>query len=349
MFWLDCFLLYTVSLIIIVVIHEFGHYMVARLCNIRVLSFSVGFGPELIGITSRSGVRWKVSLIPLGGYVSFSEDEKDMRSFFCAAPWKKILTVLAGPLANCVMAILFFTFFFYNTGVMKPVVSNVSPASPAAIAGVKKGDCIISLDGITVSAFEEVAPYVRENPLHEISLVLYREHVGVLHLKVMPRLQDTVDRFGIKRQVPSVGILFSYDETKLHSRTVLQSFSRGLDEISSITRGFLGVLSSAFGKDTRLNQISGPVGIARIAKNFFDHGFNAYIAFLAMFSWAIGFMNLLPIPILDGGHLITFLLEMIRGKSLGVSVTRVITRMGLCIILFLFFLGIRNDIYGLMQ
>lgn len=347
-FLLDYLLLYFGSIFIIVFIHEFGHYIVARLCNVRVISFSIGFGAELIGFTSRSGTRWKVSAVPLGGYVRFSEDDQDVRSFVCATSWKKILIILAGPFANCVMAILISTFFFYKTGMIESVIFDVYPNSPAAISGVKAGDRIVSLDEMPVSTFDDIAPYIRENVSKEIVVGVHREYVGMLRLKVVPSFLDFVDRFGVKRRIPSIGISFNYDKTRLQYRTVSQSFLRGLKEMGLITQRTLSVLSNIFSRDIK-SQISGPIGIAKAAKDFSDQGFDSYIGFISFFSWMAGFMNLLPIPILDGGNVVIFILEMIRRKPLEVAVARVITGIGICIILVLFMLGIRNDIYGLIK
>ncbi|AKK20114.1 RIP metalloprotease [Candidatus Liberibacter africanus] len=346
MFGLDYLLLYIGSISIIVFAHEFGHYIVARLCNIRVMSFSIGFGPEIFGITDRSGTRWKISYIPLGGYVSFSEDEKDPRSFVCSALWKKSVTVLAGPFINYVMAILFFAFFFYNTAVIDPVVFKVFPGTPASIFGIKVKDRIVSLDGTAVSTSEDVAFYIRKNQLREVEFVLQREHVGIITLKVTPRLQDFIDQFNVKHKIPTIGILF--DSGNLHYRTVLQSFSRSLNEVISITIKSFSGLIHIFSGDVKVHSIHGPVGIAKVAKKFAEYGFNSYIEFLAIFSWVTGFMNLLPIPILDGGNFMIFLFEMIRGKPLKVSTVRFITKIGCSFILFLLFLGISNDIYGLL-
>ncbi|MEG8099062.1 RIP metalloprotease RseP [Candidatus Liberibacter brunswickensis] len=349
MFGLDYFLLYIISFSIIVVMHEFGHYLAARLCNVRVLSFSVGFGPEIFGINSSSGVRWKISPIPLGGYVAFSEDDNDRRSFVRAPPWKKIIIVLAGPFINYVMAILFFSFFFYKMVIIEPIVFNVSPDSPAAISGIKSGDRILSINGRVVSSFEDISSYISSrNSLREMDIVLRRENVGMLNVKVTPHIKVFIDKFGVSHKIPSIGIFFSSDKG-FRNRTVLQSLLKGLNEVISVTRKAFSLLVNIFSGDMRSNQISGPVGIAKIAKNFADNGFTSYIRFLAIFSWATGFMNLFPIPILDGGNLIIFLLEMIRGKPLKDSTSRAITRIGMFMILFLFFLGIRNDIYDLMN
>ncbi|MBL0848707.1 MAG: RIP metalloprotease [Candidatus Liberibacter ctenarytainae] len=340
----EYFFAYVGALCVVVFIHEFGHYIVARCCGVKVLSFAIGLGPEIIGLTSRAGVRWKISLIPLGGYVLFLEDKKDLRSFKSAAPWKRFLIVSAGPLANGILAV-FLLVFCYSQSItprVRTIISGVISGGASADAGVKHGDYIVSID--------DIVSYKRESDSKKITHLVKRGQEGGSDLKVIPRIQGVVDQLRIQGQITLSKIAPDYInlQWQWHHRTVAEALSKSLYELGIITQKTLSAFYNLLSGNIKYDQMSGPIGIARIAKKVADQGFGPYIKFIAILSWSIGLINLMPIPILDGGNLVLILLEMIRRKPLEVSAERIVAAIGVFIILTLFVVAMRNDIYGLI-
>ncbi|MBA5724456.1 RIP metalloprotease [Candidatus Liberibacter sp.] len=334
---------------VIIFMHELGHYIVGRLCGVKVLSFSIGFGPEIIGFTSSSGVRWKFCLIPLLGYVRFSEDKEDKCSLFRVALWKKFLVIAAGPVANFVVATLIFTFIFCKYGIppmqSDVVVTKVLSETPAAIAGIKPGDHILSLDGNEISSVSEFFENMKKHSAQEEAVfVLKRDRKDVLEIKATPILRDVVDDFGIKRsKKPFIGIVISQDMGE-KTGTILEAFSRSLKEVGMKSRDILGSFFYLFSK---FDSVLGPIGVVKITKNMYDSGFDSSLYFMAYFSLVVGLTNLMPIPVLDGGHLMFVLLEMLRKKPLGTLSEKIVTGIGLSIILILFIIGVCNDVFRL--
>ncbi|MBY7649107.1 MAG: RIP metalloprotease RseP [Candidatus Liberibacter europaeus] len=346
--FLEYFFSYIVDICVIVIVHEFGHYVVARLCGVRVLSFSVGFGPEIVGFTDYSGVRWKISLFPLGGYVSFVDNESDRDSFSSIAHWKKMLVALAGPFANVCSSVLILTFLFYRIGVqiIDPIVSNIVPGSPAAIAGIKPGDRILSVNGMSMSNAENVETYFSSNTSKEIPIILNRDHVGIVKLNVVPRIQEIVDGFSVKRQALFIGAYFK-NNARIQNISIMQALLEGLSYSFSMAKEIFHVLYIMFSGGFQFDQIIGPIGVIKISKSFYEKGLNEYMFFLAEASLSVALFNLIPIPILDGGNFLIYFVEMIRRKPLGEKSKAVIFGIGFLIILALVVTVLRNDIYEL--
>lgn len=341
---------YVLVICLIVTVHEFGHYVVARLCGVKVRAFSVGFGPELFGFTSSSGTRWKISLIPLGGYVGFIEDEADKNAFASVNAWKKILISLAGPLANGIAAVLIFIFLFYTTcvRVIDPVVSSIVSGSPADIAGIKPKDRLLSIDAVNISNVGDVYSYLNSNITKEMKVILSRDHVGTLTVKVVPQTRYVVNNFGIKKKIASIGVSFNNSTVRLQYRSISESFLNGLNYSFYIIQRTIVSLYNILTGSIKADQMAGPIIIAKLAKEFASEGFNAYIEFVAILSISIGLFNLLPIPLLDGGNFVVFLLEIIRGKPIGKSAETIIMMIGLLVVITLSVLIISNDIYRLI-
>ncbi|AHA27561.1 M50 family metallopeptidase [Candidatus Liberibacter americanus] len=349
--FLEYFFPYVLAICFIITVHEFGHYIAARLCGVKVRVFSIGFGPELYGITSSLGTRWKISLIPLGGYVSFVESKDDNHSFKNVNAWKKMMISLAGPFANWITAILIFIFIVYNSPMpmIDPVVSDVISGSPADIAGIKSKDRLLSIDGLKISNIRDVHSYLNTNLSKEIKIILYRSNVGEITVKIIPQTKYIVNNFDIKNSVLSIGVNFDSSVIHYQYRSISESILKGLNYSFDLMRSNVIALRDILHGKVKSSQIIGPIAIIKIAKNVASEGFKSYIDFVAVLSLSVCFFNLLPIPLLDGWNCWVFLLEMIRGKSIGKLAEMIIMIIGLFIVITSFVLIIGNDIYRLIS
>ncbi|AGA64039.1 putative zinc metallopeptidase protein [Liberibacter crescens BT-1] len=353
---------------LVVLVHEFGHYIAGRLCGIQAVVFSLGFGPEIFGFMSRSGVRWKFSAIPLGGYVRFlggersshvqsassvvkNSKDKGQNSFLGASLWKRSLVVVAGPLANFLMTAMIFTFLFYKNGIIiiDPIVSQIEPGSPAAEAGIKPGDLLVSVDGHQISSFQDVMLYVQSHPKKEMIFILKRQDKDFVKFAITPRMEKITNALGQKVSVPLIGLKVYSVKSKHQFLTLPEAFFMGLYEIHDIVKATLQYFYNVLSGQMKSDQITGPIGVAKIAKHMSDIGFEALVRFLAFISLSVGLINLMPIPILDGGHLMLYFLEAVRGKPLGELSEKIVLQIGLILVLVLTVVATRNDVSGLIN
>lgn len=357
---------FIVVLSVLVFVHEMGHYLVGRWCGIRVTAFSVGFGPELIGFTDRHGTRWKLSAIPLGGYVKFFGDEdaasapdtaslaglseaERAQTLAGAKLWKRAATVAAGPIANFLLAIMIFAALFttYGKMVSDPVVAEVRPESAAAVAGVEPGDLLVALDGDKIRTFDDVRRYVAVRP--GTSIVITIERNGrELDLPVTPQRTEITDRFGNKVELGQIGIVTNAERGNFRQETFspLQAVAEGVRETGHIVSGTFSYLGNIFTGRMSADQIGGPIRIAETTGQMASLGFAAVLNFAAIISVSLGLMNLFPIPVLDGGHLLMYALEAVRGRPLSPRVQDVVFRFGLAMILTLMVFATWNDTFG---
>ncbi|MQY45587.1 RIP metalloprotease RseP [Rhizobiales bacterium RZME27] len=351
---------------VLVFVHEMGHYLVGRWSGIRVLAFSVGFGPELIGYTDGHGTRWKISAIPLGGYVKFygDEDAASMpgadalagmseaergQTLAGAKLWKRAATVAAGPIANFILAIAIFAVLFsvYGKIVADPVVAEVRPDSAAQVAGVTVGDRLVALDGHEVSTFDEVRRYVSIRPLVPIIVTVEREG-SRLDLPMVPKREEITDQFGNKVELGLIGIVTNEQRGNFR----VQQFSpgaaviEGFKETGNIITGTGRYIANIFAGRMRADQIGGPIRIAETTGQMATLGFVAVLNFAAVISVSLGLMNLLPVPVLDGGHLLLYALEALRGRPLNARVQEIVFRLGFALILTLMVFATWNDTIG---
>jgi regulator of sigma E protease len=350
-------------LTLVVFFHELGHFLVGRWCGVKVEAFSIGFGPELLGWTDRSGTRWRIALLPLGGYVRFLGDlnaasapdlegvsqltASERAVSFPAQPvWKRFLIVLAGPVASLLLAIIIFAGSAYTSGryILLPKIASVAPGSAAEEAGFKTGDLVLSVDGETIESFTDLQRIVTIRPGVSLQIKVEREGT-VLDLKAVPRLEER-DSFVGKKRVGVLGLSASRDATTLvyKDETLAGAVQFGVIETVNVVSGSLTYLKNIIVGRAPPDQLSGPVGIARMSGEAAKLGFLALLSMAGLISASIGFLNLMPIPLLDGGHLVLYVIEAVRGRPLAANTIETAFRIGLAFIvaltLFTLFLDI---------
>lgn len=351
---------------LLVFVHEMGHYLVGRWCGIRVTAFSIGFGPELVGFTDGHGTRWKLSAIPLGGYVKFygdddvasmpdasglqgMSDEEKARTLAGAKLWKRAATVAAGPIANFIFAIAIFAVLFsvYGRVVADPVVSEVQPNSAAQAAGVEPGDRLVALDGSKISTFDDVRRYVSIRPETRIIVTVERNGKN-LDLPMVPKRSEITDQFGNKVELGLIGVVTNEQRGNFRVETFspLGAVMEGVNETGHIITGTFRYIGNIFAGSMSAKQIGGPIRIAETTGQMATLGFSALLQFAAVISVSLGLMNLFPIPVLDGGHLLIYAVEWVRGRPLSVRSQEIVFRFGLAMILSLMVFATWNDTIG---
>lgn len=357
---------FLIVLTVVVFVHEMGHYLVGRWCGIGVKAFSVGFGPELLGFSDRRGTRWKLSAIPLGGYVKFTGDmtvtsepdpesteslsEAERKMAFHTQPvWKRAATVFAGPLFNFILAAAVFAVLFsiYGKVVSEPMVARVNPGSPAAVAGILPGDRFVSLDGISVETFSDVQRYVSARAGDSIDVVVNRDGEE-LSFVIVPEISERTDPLGNTVKVGLIGVW--NDEALGQPRVVEFSPLEAIGEAIWET-GYVIVRTGHFlqrfaaGREDKC-QLGGPVKIADMAGKAAQKGIGWLVQLTALLSVGIGFLNLLPIPPLDGGHLMFYGYEAVARKKPSERVLEMFYRVGLFLVLAFMLFVFWNDIFG---
>ncbi|MFZ1922365.1 MAG: RIP metalloprotease RseP [Xanthobacteraceae bacterium] len=352
---------------LVVFFHEFGHFLVARLCGVRILVFSIGFGPEIVGFNDRHGTRWKIATIPLGGYVKFFGDDnassvpdtprleamnanERAESFFFQPVLKRAAIVVAGPMANFVLAIAIFAtiFMLYGRPTMSARVDSVQPGSPAAAAGFQPGDVVLSIDGKAIDNFEDMQRIVSDSAGETLQIKVDRKGTPI-ELTATPQLKEVKDNFGNSRRIGILGITRSMGATDLKPKPMPppQALLMGVQEtwfVIDRTLNYIGGV--AVGREAA-DQLGGPIRIAQISGEVASIGFVALIHLAAVLSVSIGLLNLFPIPLLDGGHLLFYLIEAMRGRPLSERAQEVGFRIGLAIVVMLMIFATFNDIVHL--
>ncbi|PCK81041.1 RIP metalloprotease RseP [Rhizobium sophoriradicis] len=349
---------------LLVFVHEMGHYLVGRWSGIRILAFSVGFGPEIFGFTDRHGTRWKISAIPLGGYVRFFGDEDvsskpdndgiaamseedRARSFAGAKLWKRAATVAAGPIANFLLAIAIFAVLFsvYGRMIADPVVAEVAPDGAAAAAGILPGDLLVAIDGNKVETFDDVRRYVAIRPSQKITVTVERGGQK-LDVPMVPQRTDRTDQFGNKIELGQIGIITNKEagNFRLRTYTPLEAVREGVIESAGIVTGTFKYIANIFAGSMRADQLGGPIRVAQASGQMASLGIGAVLQLAAALSVSIGLLNLMPVPVLDGGHLMFYAVEAVRGRPLGSKAQEIAFRIGLAMILTLMVFTTWNDI-----
>ena len=338
----------------LVFIHEMGHFLVARLFGVGAEVFASGFGREITGWTARSGTRWKVGWLPRGGYVRFVDDEhhagateryvsKSSKSFAGKPVWQRFLIVLAGPMANFLLAILIFAGFFAAWGVPRTpnVVAAVQPASAAAAAGIQEGDRIISIAGRSTGTFEELSSFVMMRPGERVTITVERGG-RVARIPATLGTDVQVDRFGQKFER---GLLGVYAEGRIYERVSAgQLIPAATRYTVQLTRTMIdGVWQIITGRRS-VKDLGGPLKIAQVAGQQASLGPFQFVQLLALISINLGFINLLPVPMLDGGHLLFYAVEAVRRRPVSVQAQEWAFRGGLALILVLLLFTTVNDL-----
>lgn len=354
-------------LTVIVFFHELGHYLVGRWSGIRILAFSVGFGPELVGFTDRHGTRWKLSAIPLGGYVKFFGDEnaasvpdqaaigrmstEERDSAFHTAPVaRRAATVAAGPIANFILAIAIFALTAYSTGIVvgDPVVAEVRSGSPAQAAGLQPGDRIVSADGEAIEYFGDLQRYVSTRAGVPIRIGIDRAGQSV-QLTVTPQEQAQTDGFGNEFKTAVIGVVANTEQSGFRTRELgpVEALRYGVSQTWFVTEQTVSFIGGIFKGSQSSDQIGGPIRIAQVSSQVATLGIAPLLNLAALLSVSIGLLNLLPIPMLDGGHLLFYAAEAVRGKPLSERIQEVGFRIGLALVLMLMVFAFWNDLSSL--
>lgn len=353
-------------LTIVVFVHEMGHYLVGRWCGIGVRAFSIGFGPELFGFNDRRGTRWKLCAIPLGGYVKFVGDmnvtsspegaevdnlsEAERKVAFHTQPvWKRAATVFAGPLFNFLLTIAVFTVLFtaYGRYVMEPTVAEVRAGSPAAVAGIMPGDRFVSVDGTPVETFSDVQRLVSGRGGDPIKFVMRRDGKEV-DVTAAPEMMEQKDALGNSVKVAVIGVVNNEEmgQPRLISYSVGGAFVQATSETwHVIERTGQFLQRFVVGREDKC-QLGGPVKIADMAGKAAKLGFEWLIQLVALLSVGIGFLNLLPIPPLDGGHLAFYAVEAVIRRPVSERAMEAVYRVGMILVLAFMGFVFWNDLFG---
>jgi regulator of sigma E protease len=365
-YWLLSYILpFLLVLTPVVFFHELGHFAVARWNGVKVDDFAVGFGRELIGMTDKHGTRWKLCAIPLGGYVKFAGDanaasvpdfdqhnnmseEEKLGSFTHKSVGQRSAIVVAGPIANFILAIVIFTagFMIWGKPVSDPVIAAVQADSAAEETGLKAGDIVVSIDGVKIKSFNDIPLIVAPNAGTQMSIVIDRS--GTLRdFLITPREKQFKDRFGNVQRVGIIGItntsaVGNFRIEKLNfigalNEAVRQTWYQIKIPLLYIKDIFIGKKSA--------DMLGGPIKIAKYSGDIASQGAASLIQFVAFISVAIGLMNLFPIPMLDGGHLVFYAIEAIRGRPLSEKAQEMGFTLGMLIIFSLMIFTTYNDVF----
>lgn len=354
-------------LTIIVFIHELGHFLVARWCGVAIKVFSIGFGRELFGFDDRHGTRWKVSAIPLGGYVKFLGDEsvaggtdrealeemreeERARAFANMGVGVRAAVVAAGPIANFLLAIVIFTVIFstYGRQVTDARVDAVTVGSAAEAAGFQPGDLILSVDGSKIDSFADLQRIVAVNADTALHFVIERNGQKV-NLTATPQRQDVEDRFGNTQRIGRLGV--SRSTTPENVRTerfaLPQAALIAVEETWFVTKQSIIAIAGVISGRESTDQLGGPIRIAQMSGQVATLGILPLVNLVALLSISIGLINLFPIPILDGGHLVFFAVEAARGRPLSQRTQEISFRIGFAAVVMLMIFATWNDIIHL--
>jgi regulator of sigma E protease len=341
----------------LVFFHELGHYLVARVFKVPAETFSIGFGREIIGWTDKRGTRWKVGWLPLGGYVKFVGDmgpasspvdeteiapELRERAFQFRPVWQRFLIVLAGPMTNFLLAIIIFAAFFVLLGApTSNVVGQVKPHTAAAAAGIQAGDRILSVDGLETPTFTDLLNVVGVRPDERVPVTIERSG-AIRELQVTLTTDEITDSYGRKFKRGLLGI-YPADQV-LKPLPVHEAIPSAVDYTWRLTRTIVDGLGQIIRGQISPKQLGGPITIATVAGEGASNGPLPFVQLIALLSINLGFINLLPVPLLDGGHLFFYSIEAVRRRPVSAKTLDWAFRGGLAVILALVVFTTFNDL-----
>lgn len=357
---------FLVLLTVVVFVHELGHFWVARLCGVKVEVFSVGFGPELFGRNDQHGTRWKFSAIPLGGYVKMfgqtetvAEDgdiEREMttaertESFRHKTLGQRALIVVAGPAANYVLTVVAFLAIFATFGepYLLPIAGEINPDSAAAAANILPGDRILELDGQPIARFEELVVAVESSQGRPLTIVLQRNNQRI-EVTAQPKLVTvpSTDPDVAASESYKLGIPPSFDAA-YERRSIVEAGVSALSQTYYRTVVTLQYVGQMIVGNRSSNELSGVLGIAKIAGDQAQKSLPDFLILIPILSLSLGLLNLFPIPLLDGGHLVFYAVERLRGRPLGPNAQEWGARIGLTFVIGLMVLATWNDVVRLL-
>ncbi|MDB2311506.1 RIP metalloprotease RseP [Candidatus Pelagibacter bacterium] len=355
-----------IALIVVVVfIHEYGHYYFAKRFGVGVTDFSIGFGKEMFGWNDKSGTRWKVCVIPLGGYVKFFGDrnvysqadndkiikeysKEDQDKLFVLKPlYQRALIVFGGPLANFLLAILIFfsVYSFVGKDFTPAVINEVQKDSPAMVAGLKDNDIVVSIDGNEVTSIMDVSKYIMMSTDEIINFTVNRYDQDIT-FRVKPNIVDGEDNLGNKISKRMVGIkLGAYNNEVNHVKLgPAKALFYAVNEVYYVSTSSLKYIGSMITGNGDTSQLGGPIRIAKISGQVAEFGILPFISLMAYISISLGLINLFPIPMLDGGHLMFYGIEKVLGRPLSQKTQEGFFRIGMFLLLSLMFFTTFNDL-----
>ena len=355
-----------IALIVVVVfIHEYGHYYFAKRFGVGVTDFSIGFGKEMFGWNDKSGTRWKVCVIPLGGYVKFFGDrnvysqadndkiikeysKEDQDKLFVLKPlYQRALIVFGGPLANFLLAILIFfsVYTFVGKDFTPAVINEVQKDSPAMVAGLKDNDIVVSIDGNKVKSIMDVSKYIMMSTDEIINFTVNRYDQDIT-FRVKPNIVDGEDNLGNKISKRMVGIkLGAYNNEVNHVKLgPTKALFYAVNEVYYVSTSSLKYIGSMITGNGDTSQLGGPIRIAKISGQVAEFGILPFISLMAYISISLGLINLFPIPMLDGGHLMFYAIEKVLGRPLSQKTQEGFFRIGMFLLLSLMFFTTFNDL-----
>jgi regulator of sigma E protease len=355
-----------IALIVVVVfIHEYGHYYFAKRYGVGVTDFSIGFGKEMFGWNDKSGTRWKVCVIPLGGYVKFFGDrnvysqadndkiikeysKEDQDKLFVLKPlYQRALIVFGGPLANFLLAILIFfsVYTFFGKDFTPAVINEVQKDSPAMVAGLKDNDIVVSIDGNEVTSIMDVSKYIMMSTDEFINFTVNRFDQD-LTFRVKPNIVEGEDNLGNKISKRMVGIkLGVYNNEVNHVKLgPTKALFYAVNEVYYVSTSSLKYIGSMLTGNGDTSQLGGPIRIAKISGQVAEFGILPFISLMAYISISLGLINLFPIPMLDGGHLMFYGIEKVLGRPLSQKTQEGFFRIGMFLLLSLMFFTTFNDL-----
>jgi regulator of sigma E protease len=363
--FLNIIIPFIILISIVVFVHEYGHYYYARKYGVKVTDFSIGFGKELFGWTDKYGTRWKLCLIPLGGYVKFFGDmnpasQPDQSSKFSDEEktyllstkklYQRAIIVSAGPIANFILALVIFAcvYMFFGKDFSVPVIQDVKVDSPAYKAGLKKGDQIITINDKTISSITEVSQSITLSDTNLIKITVLRDK-REFDFQVQAIVQEGKDNLGnnINRKMIGIQIVPLNNEINRERLGPSKAIYHSLKEIwftISTTMSYVGKMLVGTEK---ADQLGGPIKIAQISGQVAELGIVPFLSIMAYISISLGLINLFPIPLLDGGHLLFYFYEFVRGKPLSEKMQTYFFKFGLFILLSLMFFSTYNDLKSL--
>jgi regulator of sigma E protease len=355
---------FLVVLTIVVFVHEFGHFIVARWCGVTVRTFSIGFGKEIFGFNDRKGTRWRFAWIPLGGYVKFVDDENaasqpsadaldrmtatERAGAFQTKPlWQRAAVVAAGPMANFILAVMVYTAVNATFGVrtITPTVGTVKDGMPAAVAGIKPGDVITNVDGWSVEGFEDVQRIVGTGGGRPLKFHVNRGGEKLTFV-VTPEVHEQPDTFGGSFRRGLIGITpattAGYQEAK--SVGPIEAFRLGVRETYSNIAHTLQGIGDIVMQRQAADQMGGPILMAQVTAKVAEGGIEPMLRWIAFISANIGFLNLLPIPVLDGGHLVYYAIEGVLRRPMSRRMQEIGFQIGVALVLMLMVYVNLNDL-----
>lgn len=350
-------------LALVIFVHELGHYLVGRWCGVGVEAFAIGFGPKVFGWTDRKGTVWKLCAVPLGGYVKFKGDlnaasvpdpeamaqmspAERAESFPFKPVWQRSAIVAAGPVANFILAIVIFTgvFMFSGRWIVEPIVGVVVPGSPAEQAGLLAGDRILSINGERMEGFDSVRYAISSSRAPSISLEIDRSG-AIKTLVAEPRVTEQKTAFGMLRaRTLGIGSSGDAEHHKLIKYGLVDGVVLSVDQIRSVLTQTVDYIGGLFTGREKADQLSGPIRIAQVSGKVAEAGFVSLLSLAAILSVSIGFINLLPVPLLDGGHLLFYAIEAVFRRPLSRRTQELGFKVGLALVLMLMVFVTINDI-----